>query len=585
MPFGQPGSERLTEARFEITRFTAGGASFFRMHNREVSLIPLGGVGEIGKNMWAVEYEGEILVLDAGVMFPDDEMLGVDLVIPDISYLLDNASRVQAIVLSHGHEDHIGALPYVLKQLAVPVYGTRLTLGLVQAKLEEHDLLRGTELIEVMAGDRIRIGAFDVEFIHVNHSVADVVNIAIHTPLGAVIYATDFKIDHTPIDGRVIDIGRFAALGSEGVLCLLSDSTNAERPGYTLSERTVGDSLMQAFAESTGRIVVATFASNIHRIQQVFDAAFHHNRKVCVVGRSMVNNVTIASELGYLTIPEGLLIPIDQLESHRPEEVVVLSTGSQGEPMAALTRMATGEHRSIDIRPGDTVIISAHPIPGNERYIGRTIDMLFRKGAEVIYQQISGMHVSGHASQEELKMMLNLTRPKYFIPIHGEYRMLYTHSKIAQRVGVPANNIVIPDIGDRIVLTADSIRKTGRVESGVVLVDGLGVGDVGNVVLRDRQQLAKDGIFVAVLALDPRTGEVVAGPEIISRGFVYMKESESLIEEARDKIRQLVAARSNGSPPDWSAIRNQTRDVLSRFLYERTKRRPIVLPVLMEAED
>lgn len=536
------------------------------MDKSEVSLIPLGGVGEIGKNMWAVEYQDEIVVLDAGVMFPDDEMLGVDLVIPDISYLTENIERVRAIILSHGHEDHIGALPYVLPRLNVPVYGTRLTLGLVRAKLEEHGLLRDTELHEVKAGDRIELGAFDVEFVHVNHSVADVVSIVIHTPMGSVVYATDFKIDHTPIDGRVIDIGRFASLGSEGVLCLLSDSTNAERPGYTLSERSVGDSLMQAFGEATGRIVVATFASNIHRIQQVVDAAFHYGRKVCVVGRSMINNVTIASELGYLDVPEGLLIGVDMLEQFKPEQVVVLSTGSQGEPMAALTRMAMGEHRSIDIRPGDTVIISAHPIPGNERLIGRTINLLFKQGAEVIYQQISGIHVSGHASQEELKMMLNLTRPKHFVPIHGEYRMLHTHAKIARRIGVEGENIVIPEIGDRIVMTDQSIRKAGRVESGIVLIDGLGVGDVGNVVLRDRQQLAKDGIVVAVFTVDPKSRRLAAGPEIISRGFVYMKEAESLIEEAREKIRQLVTERSSGGSPDWAAIRNQTRDILSRFL-------------------
>lgn len=554
------------------------------MDNREVSLIPLGGVGEIGKNMWVVEYDNDILVLDAGVMFPDDELLGVDLVIPDISYLIENQERVRGIILSHGHEDHIGALPYVLRRLNVPVYGTRLTLGLVQAKLEEHQLLGDVRLHEVAAGERMRLGAFDIEFIHVNHSLADVVSVAIHTPLGAIIYATDFKIDHTPIDGRVIDIGRFAALGSEGVLCLLSDSTNAERPGYTLSERSVGESLMQAFADAPGRIVVATFASNIHRIQQVVDAADHYGRKVCVVGRSMVNNVTIASALGYLHVPDGMLIPLESLEQYPPEKVVILSTGSQGEPMAALTRMASGEHRSVDIRPGDTVIISAHPIPGNERMIGRTINMLFKQGAEVIYQQISGMHVSGHASQEELKMMLNLTRPKYFVPIHGEYRMLHTHSKIAQRVGVKPEHILIPEIGDRIVLTDQSIRKGGRVESGAVMVDGLGVGDVGNVVLRDRQQLARDGILVVVFTVDGESGRLLAGPEIISRGFVYMKEAESLIEEAREKVKHLVVEGLSNGATDWSGIRNQTRDVLSRFLWERTKRRPIILPVLMQAD-
>lgn len=550
-----------------------------------MNLIPLGGVGEIGKNMWAVEYRGQILVLDAGVMFPDDEMLGVDLVIPDISYLLQNAERVQAIVLSHAHEDHIGALPYVLRKLNVPVYGTRLTLGLVRAKLEEHDLVRSTELHEVRAGERMQIGAFDIEFIHVNHSLADVVSIVIHTRHGAVVYATDFKIDHTPIDGRVTDIGRFAQLGAEGVLCLLSDSTNAERPGYTLSERSVGESFMQAFSEAAGRILVATFASNIHRIQQIVDAARHHGRKVCVIGRSMVNNVAIASELGYLDIPDDLIIQPEHVDDYDPDKVVIITTGSQGEPMAALTRMASGEHRQIDIRQDDTVIISAHPIPGNERMIGRTINLLFKQGAEVIYQQVSGMHVSGHASQEELKLMLHLTRPRYFVPIHGEYRMLATHSKIAQQIGIDKANIFIPEIGDKIELGPKHIRRAGRVDSGSVMVDGLGVGDVGNIVLRDRQQLARDGILVAVMTIDPATGSLVAGPEIVSRGFVYMKEAESLIEESRQQILQLVANRSPNGMADWASLRNQVRDVLARFLFDKTKRRPIILPVLMQLDE
>lgn len=556
-----------------------------RNNQNGISLIPLGGVGEIGKNMWIAEYKNEIIVLDAGVMFPEDEMLGVDLVIPDIAYLLANADRVRAIVLSHGHEDHIGALPYILRQLNIPVYGTRLTLGLVQAKLEEHGLLKDTDLRVIRAGERLQLGAFDLEFIHVNHSLSDAVSIAIHTPLGAVLYATDFKIDHTPIDGHTTDLSRLATLGSEGVLCLMSDSTNAERPGHTLSERSVGENFMQVFSETDGRIIVATFASNIHRIQQIFDAAHHFDRHVCVVGRSMERNVTIASELGYLDIPEGLLVPLHVLDELQPEETVILTTGSQGEPMAALTRMAMGEHRNIEILPGDTVVISAHPIPGNERMIGRTINLLFKQGAQVIYQRVSGVHVSGHASQEELKLMLNLTRPKYFLPIHGEYRMLVTHARLAQDVGVEAQDIVIPEIGDRIAMTKKEIKKDGRVDSGVVMVDGLGVGDVGNVVLRDRRQLAEDGIFVAVLTVDPKNGRLVAGPEIVSRGFVYMKESESLIEQSREQIKRLMTERSLNSANDWNALRNQMRDVLARFLYEKTKRRPIILPVLMHVEE
>lgn len=552
------------------------------MASEKVSILPLGGVGEIGKNMWVIEYGGDILVLDAGVMFPDDEMLGVDLVIPDITYLVENKERVRGIVLSHGHEDHIGAIPFVLRRLQVPIYGTRLTLGLLQGKLEEHQLLRDSDLHEVQAGDRLSLGSFDLEFIHVNHSLTDVVSIAVRTPVGTVLYATDFKVDHTPLDGKVTDIGRFAQLGAEGVLCLLSDSTNAERPGYTLSERTVGDTLMEAFGDATGRVIVATFASNIHRIQQIVDAAVHHDRKVCVIGRSMVNNVGIASRLGYLDVPEGVLIPLDELDSYRPEQVAIISTGSQGEPMAALTRMAMGEHRHVEILRGDTVIVSAQPIPGNERLVGRVINRLFRLGAEVIYQRVSGVHVSGHASQEELKLMINLTRPRYFIPIHGEYRMLVTHARLAEQLGITPDRIVIPDIGDRIDMDEHGIQRAGRIESGAVMVDGLGVGDVGNVVLRDRQQLAQDGILVAVVTVNSATRQLLSGPEIVSRGFVYMRESETLIEEARERIRKVIEGAATTNGVDWNHVRNQIRESLSRFLYERTKRRPIILPVVLE---
>lgn len=558
------------------------------MSEQKVSIFPLGGVGEVGKNMWAVEYGDEIVVLDAGVMFPDEEMLGIDLVIPDISYLISNKPKVKAILLSHGHEDHIGALPFVLRQLPVPIYGTRLTMGLVRGKLEEHGMVRDTTLREVKAGDVLSIGEhFQIEFIHVNHSLVDVVSMAIRTPAGVILYATDFKVDYTPIDGKVIDIGRFAQLGSEGVLCLMSDSTNAERPGYTASERIVGEALKSEFADAEGRIIVATFASNIHRIQQIIDAASQFGRKICVIGRSMVKNVTICRRLGYLDIPDNMIVEVEDLHRHEPENIVVISTGSQGEPMAALTRMAMSEHRDVQIEAGDTVIISAQPIPGNERLVGRTINHLFRLGANVIYEEHSGIHVSGHANQEELKLMLNLTQPKYFMPIHGEYRMLKRHADLAEMVGLTPDRIVIADIGDRIEVSSQKgIRKVGRIEAGQVFVDGLGIGDVGNVVLRDRQQLSHDGILVAVVTLDKKTGRLVGEPEIVSRGFVYMREAEALMDEARVRIRRVLERADDKSHNGRTAnaARNQVRDALNRFLYEKTQRRPIILPVVMEVE-
>jgi ribonuclease J len=548
------------------------------MSGNFVSIIPLGGVGEIGKNMWVYEYLDDIILVDAGVMFPDEEMLGVDLVIPDISYLVENRHRVKAIVLSHGHEDHIGALPYVLKQIQVPVYGTRLTLGLLEGKLEEHGLVRQTELKLVKSGQKVQIGAFNLEFIHVNHSLPDVVAVAIKTPMGSIIHCTDFKIDHTPIDGKVMDLGRFAELGKEGVLCLLSDSTNAEHPGYTLSEKTVGSTFMQTFNEAEGRIIVATFASNIHRIQQVIDAAKLFHRKVCFVGRSMVNNVAITSEMGYLNIPKGITIPMEDVDKYKAEKIVIVSTGSQGEPMAALTRMARSEHRNILIGPGDTVIISAHPIPGNERLIGKIIDQLFKLGAEVIYQRFSGVHVSGHASQEELKFLINLTNPRYFIPVHGEYRMLWRHAKLAEEIGIPSDRIVIPEIGDRIEIKQSSIKIAGRVESGAVMIDGLGIGDVGNVVLKDRSQLAQDGILVAVVTVDEK-GEIITEPELVSRGFVYMKESEDLMKEAGILIGKVISYQKGLGQ---NSLRLEIKEALSKFFYEKTKRHPIILPVVME---
>ncbi len=543
-------------------------------------LVPLGGVGEIGKNMWVVGYGDDLVVLDCGGMFPEEDMLGVDLVIPDISYLVENRDRVRAIVLTHGHEDHVGALPYVLQQLDVPVYGTRLTLGLVKGRLDEHGLGKNAELHEVQAGQSLQLGAMTLEFVHVNHSLADVVAIAVHTPAGTIVYATDFKFDHTPIDGRVTDLQRLAALGANGVLCLLSDSTNAERPGYTLSEKIVGETFMDAFRRAQGRILVATFASNVHRIQQVMAASARFGRKVCVMGRSMVNNVGIASRLGYLHVPEGLIIDVEQMEDYPPERLAVITTGSQGEPMAALTRMAMAEHRRIEIVPGDTVIISASPIPGNERLIGRTINHLFRQGAEVIYHAVSGVHVSGHASQEELKLMINLIKPRYFIPIHGEYRMLVHHARLAEQAGLSPEHVMIAEIGDMVEISAKSFKKTAKVEAGSVMVDGLGVGDVGTVVLRDRQQLAQDGILVVVVSIDKQTGEILAGPEFVSRGFVYVRESERLFEEAKQRVK---VALESCEPVlgEWNVMKNQVRDTLSGFFWERTRRRPMILPVVI----
>jgi len=532
--------------------------------------------------MWVLEYKDDIIVIDAGVMFPEEEMLGIDLVIPDITYLMENKHRVRGIFLSHGHEDHIGAVPYVLQVLDAPIYGTRLTLGLLQGKLEEHGLASTADLREVKAGGSVKVGALKVEFIHVNHSIADVVAMAIHTPQGVIVYCSDFKLDQTPIGGPVMDLHRFAELGRDGVLLLMSDSTNAERPGYTLSERVVGQAFDQVFDEAPGRILVATFSSNIHRIQQIIDAAAKHGRKVGIVGRSMINTVSIASELGYLKVPPRIMVDIDELDKYPANKVVIITTGSQGEPMAALTRMAMAEHRKVDIIPGDTVIISAMPIPGNEKLVGKTINHLFRQGARVIYQAVSGVHVSGHASQEELKLLLNLCRPRYFMPIHGEYRMLVRHAELAEMVGIPEKNILLCDIGDVVEIRSDGIVKTGKVPAGQVLVDGLGVGDVGNIVLRDRKQLAQDGILIVVTTIDKQSGTVVAGPDIISRGFVYMRESEKLIDEAREEVKRILKECEAEGITEWNLIKGNVKDGLTQMLYQRTKRRPMIMPIIME---
>ncbi len=547
-----------------------------------IRLVSLGGLGEIGKNMMVIEIGDDLAVIDAGVMFPEEDMPGVDLVIPDITYLVENAHRVKAIFLTHGHEDHIGGVPYVLRELNVPVYGTRLTLGLLKVKLKEHGLERSTELKEISAGQRIQLGNFDVEFIHVNHSIAGVVALAFHTPLGAIVHCTDFKFDQTPYDGKVADFYKFSELGEKGVLCLLSDSTNAERPGYTESERKVGETFQQIFRRAEGRILVATFASNVHRIQQIIEAAEREGRFIGVTGRSMIKVVEVASSLGYLHIPEGMLVELDKLDRLPPEKVVVLTTGSQGEPMAALSRMAIAEHNRITIAPGDTVIISASPIPGNEKSVGRIINQLFKEGANVIYEPHLGVHTSGHAHQEELKLLLNLCKPKYFMPIHGEHRMLLKHAELAEATGVAKDNIIIGELGLPIDFTPNGVQIKDRVESGQIFVDGLGVGDVGNIVLRDRRQLSTDGILIVVVTVDRRNNRVVAGPDIVSRGFVYVRESEELMDEARKRADEALQACVNQNTLDWNTLKGAVRDALNRYVWEKTKRRPMILPIIME---
>jgi len=545
-------------------------------------IIPLGGMGEIGKNMTVIQYGKEILLIDSGLMFPEEDMLGIDVVIPDITYLIENKENIKGILLTHGHEDHIGALPYVLQQINAPLYGTKLTLGLVEVKLREAKLKKNIPMNVIKPPATVNIGSFTVDFIRVNHSIPDSVGFAIHTPVGIVCHTGDFKLDQTPVNGEKADLHKFAELGSKGVLVLLSYSTNAEREGYTMSEKVVGKTIEDIFKSITGRIIVATFASNIHRIQQIFDAANRNGRKVTVIGRSMVNVVNIALELGYLTIPKSLLVDPDEINRLPKEKVVIITTGSQGEPMSALTRMAMSEHKKVEIMPGDTVLISASPIPGNEKFVARTIDHLFKRGANVIYEAISGVHVSGHASQEELKLMLNLVRPKFFIPVHGEYRHLIHHSQLAMEVGIPEENIFIAENGRILEFTKNSGRMTGKVTAGKVLVDGLGVGDVGNIVLRDRKQLSQDGILIVVVTIDKETTEVVAGPDIISRGFVYVRESEELMERAREKVKQALSKCQQEDIREWSAIKSQVREHLGKYLFELTHRRPMILPIIME---
>jgi ribonuclease J len=547
-------------------------------------VFALGGVGEIGKNMYVVQYANDIVVIDSGLKFPEEDMLGIDIVIPDISYLIDNKDKVRGILLTHGHEDHIGGLPYVLKQLNVPVYGTKLTLGLVEAKLKEAGLLGETKRILINADSELQLGGLKATFFRTNHSIPDSVGICVETPEGRVVHTGDFKFDQTPVNEQHADLHRMADLGNRGVALLLSDSTNAERPGYTGSERNVGTELEEVFRKAKQRVVVATFASNVHRLQQVFDAAEATGRKVTVIGRSMVNVVNISQELGYIRISDGMMIEPEEVNKMAADRVVILSTGSQGEPMSALTRMARNTHRKVDILPGDTVVISATPIPGNEKYVGRIVDDLFRLGAHVIYGpgSVSGVHVSGHGSQEELKLMLNLIKPKYFMPIHGEYRMLRMHGMLAENVGVEKENVFICDIGETLEIQNGTARKAGKVSCGNILIDGLGVGDVGNIVLRDRKLLSQDGILVVVVTLSKQDGKIVSGPDIISRGFVYVRESEGLLEEANKIVSNTLTKLMSENVNEWASLKTNVKEALGRYLYEQTRRRPMILPIIME---
>ncbi|MCQ2487159.1 MAG: ribonuclease J [Clostridia bacterium] len=548
-----------------------------------VKITFLGGLNEIGKNMTLFEYNGDMFILDCGLAFPEPEMLGVDLVIPDFTYVLRNADRIKGVVITHGHEDHIGGLAYLLKELKVPVYGTRLTIGLIKGKLEEHGILRECELNEIEPGDHIKLGQFDVEAIHVNHSIPDALAYAISCEAGTIIHSGDLKIDTTPIDGQMIDLPRFAELGAKGVLCYLADSTNAVKPGYSASESTVGDSFEKLFTKAgKRRIIVATFASNIHRVQQIINNAVLQGRKVALSGRSLENVVSIGAELGYLEVPDGVIISLDDMKNYTPEQIVLITTGSQGEPMSALTRMAFSDHRKVSISPNDYVIISATPIPGNEKTVGRVVDELMKNGAEVVYERMYEVHVSGHANQEELKLMLGLIKPKYFIPVHGEQKHLQKHKELAEKMGIPSGNVIITDIGKTVEVSKDAIRVAGNVAAGRVFVDGSGVGDVGSIVMRDRKRLAEDGIITVVLTMDSLSGEVVSGPDIVSRGFVYVRENEDLIVDAQEVARYAVEACLDDDIRDWASIKARIRDEVSRMVYERTRRSPMILPIIME---
>lgn len=561
---------------------TANNKEEVAFKKEKLKIIPLGGLQEVGKNITVFEYENEILIVDCGVSFPEDDMLGIDLVIPDFTYLIKNRDKIKGLVITHGHEDHIGSIPYLLKEIKVPIYATKLSAGLISNKLEEHKLAKSTKLHIVKQGDTITLGKFKVEFIRSCHSIPDAVALAIHTPVGVIVHTGDFKVDYTPINDETMDFGRLAELGNKGVLALMSDSTNAERKGYTMSERTVGEVFDKLFVNCTKRIVVATFASNVYRIQQIVNSAVANNRKIAVSGRSMVNMIETAMKLGYIDVPKNVFIDIDMINNYTDEQLVIITTGSQGEPMSALTRMATGEHRKVHITANDLVIISATPIPGNEKYVSKVIDDLMKIGAEVVYSSLADVHVSGHACQEEQKLMLALVKPKYFIPVHGEYRHLRAHSETAKLMGINPKNIFLMSNGRIMEIDENRARLSTTVPFGKVMVDGLGVGDVGNIVLRDRQHLSQDGLIIIVLTMDSSNGEVVAGPDIISRGFVYVRESENLMDDVKVVIKKQINQCVKNNITDWTTIKTAIRDSLREYIYKTTKRNPMILPIIME---
>ncbi|ACO84065.1 ribonuclease J [Clostridium botulinum] len=553
------------------------------MSNKDsVKVIPLGGLGEIGKNITAFEYGNEIVIIDCGISFPDEEMYGVDLVIPDITYLLNNKDKVKAIFLTHGHEDHIGSLPYILQQLNRTVYGTALTLGIVENKLKEHNMLSDCELNKVEAGDIVELKNLKIEFIRNTHSIADSCSIAIHTPVGVILHTGDFKIDYTPIDGLVMDFHRIAELGKKGVLLLMADSTNVQRKGHTISEKSIGETLTKIFSNAKGRVIVATFASNIHRMQQIIDASIEYGRKVAFSGRSMENISKVAMDLGYLHIPETYLITVDEMKNYPNEQITIITTGSQGEPMAALARIAYSNHRKIAIEPKDLFIISASPIPGNEKLISRVINELFKKGADVIYEALEEVHVSGHAYEEELKLIHTLVHPKYFMPVHGEYRHLKRHVDLAMELGMERENIFSLETGQVLEISHEEAKVSGKVRTGSIFVDGIGVGDVGNIVLRDRRYLAQDGMLTIVVTLEKESYSVIAGPDVITRGFIYVKESEDLINEVKEIVKKELENCLENKIIEWYVLKSNIKKSVEKYLYEKTKRRPIVLPIIME---
>lgn len=579
------GNSAAKKSAYSTQRRTTGNTRRYtgRQSAKPLKIIPLGGLGEIGKNITLYEYDGDMFLVDCGMSFPDEETPGIDIVIPDFTYVLENKDKIRGMVVTHGHEDHIGAIPYLLRNFNVPIYATNLTIGLIQGKLKEHRLLSDAKLNVAKPGDVIKLGKFEIEFIHVNHSIPDAVGFAITCPAGTVVQTGDFKIDTTPIDDYVIDIGRFAELGKKGVLALMSDSTNAERPGFTPSERIVGDSFSNLFKKAEDhRIIVATFSSNIHRIQQIIDEAARCGRKVAVSGRSMINVVSVASELGYLKVPQDVLIEIDMIKNYAPNELVIVTTGSQGEPLSALHRIAFSDHRQVEIIPGDMFIISATPIPGNEKLVGKVINELLKRGANVVYERMYDVHVSGHACQEELKLMMSIVKPKYFIPLHGEQKHLMKHAALARQMGIPEENILIAGNGSVIEVSEKELKSTETVQAGRVLVDGLGVGDVGSIVLRDRKHLADDGIIIVAVSIDGITREVISGPDVVSRGFVYVKENESLIHDINEQVCDILERCYIDNIRDWNTIKTRIKEKISRYVFTKTKRSPMILPIIME---